>query len=143
VRKYLKSDFCLTYGDGLSDVNIKKLIFFHKKFKKGVATLLSIKPIPKYGKIVFNKNLVKKFYEKDSFREDWINGGFFVCSPKIFEYFKKKNSIFESDVLISLAKNKKLQGFKHRGFWYCMDTLRDKRHLNDLLKKKQAPWIKW
>ena len=142
IKKYVDNTFLLTYGDGLSDINISELIKFHQKFK-GIVTLSSVKPIPKYGKILFKKNLIKRFYEKEQFREDWINGGFFVCNKNLFSYFTKKNSVFESDVLNKLAKKGHLQGYKHTGFWYCMDTLRDKNFLNDIYKKGFTPWIKW
>tara|TARA_B110000037_G_C17102908_1_gene498708 strand:+ start:135 stop:854 length:720 start_codon:yes stop_codon:yes gene_type:complete len=142
IKKYVDDTFLLTYGDGLSDINISKLIKFHRKFK-GMVTLSSVKPVPKYGKILFKKNLIKRFYEKEQFREDWINGGFFVCNKDLFSYFTKKNSVFESDVLNRLAKKGHLQGYKHTGFWYCMDTLRDKNFLNDIYKKGFTPWIKW
>jgi glucose-1-phosphate cytidylyltransferase len=142
VEKYLDNTFCLTYGDGLSNVNIKKLVQFHKK-KKTIATLTTVKPIPHFGKIQFNGNIVTKFFEKDQKKENWINAGFFVCEKEIFKYLKKKNSIFETDVLPVLAKRKKLLAYKHKKFWYCMDTLRDKRYLNNLWISKRAPWKIW
>jgi glucose-1-phosphate cytidylyltransferase len=142
IKKFINGDFCLTYGDGLSDVNIHSLIKFHKK-KNHIITLTGVRPIPKYGKLFFKGNLVYKFCEKDAYKENWINGGFFVCSKKIFRYFKKVNSIFETDVLIGLVNEKKVLGYKHHGFWYCMDTLRDKRYLNSLWNLKKAPWKIW
>ena len=142
VEKYLDNTFCLTYGDGLSNVNIKKLVQFHKK-NKTIATLITVKPIPHYGKIQFKGNIVTKFFEKDQKKENWINAGFFVCEKEIFKYLKKKNSIFETDVLPVLAKRKKLLAYKHKKFWYCMDTLRDKRYLNNLWISKRAPWKIW
>ena len=142
VEKYLDNTFCLTYGDGLSNVNIKKLVQFHKK-NKTIATLTTVKPIPHFGKIQFNGNIVTKFFEKDPKKENWINAGFFVCEKKLFKYLKKKNSIFETDVLPVLAKRKKLLAYKHKKFWYCMDTLRDKRYLNNLWISKRAPWKIW
>ena len=84
-----------------------------------------------------------KFLEKDQTTENWINGGFFVCENKIFKYLNKKNSIFESDTLQVLAQKNKLTAYKHNDFWYCMDTLRDKRHLNNLWLSKKAPWKIW
>ena len=142
VKKYVSKTFCLTYGDGLSNINLTKLIDFHKKNRLTV-TLTAIKPTPHFGKIVFKGNKITKFLEKDKKKENWINGGFFVCEKKIFKYIKKKNTIFESDVLNSLANNKKLAAYKHKDFWYCMDTLRDKRHLNSLWLSKKAPWKIW
>ena len=142
IEKYLDNTFCLTYGDGLSNVNIKKLVQFHKK-NRTIATLTTVKPIPHFGKIQFKGNKVTKFFEKDQKKENWINAGFFVCEKEIFKYLNKKNSIFETDVLPVLAKRKKLLAYKHKKFWYCMDTLRDKRHLNNLWISKRAPWKIW
>ncbi len=142
VKKYIKTTFCLTYGDGLSNVNIDKLIYFHKK-NKSLVTLTTVKPTPHFGKIIFKGNQVVKFVEKDKNKENWINGGFFVCEKTVFNYLNKKNTIFEKDTLSSLAKRKKLSAYKHNDFWYCMDTLRDKRHLNSLWSLKKAPWKIW
>jgi len=144
IKKYVDVDevFCLTYGDGLSNVNIDKLINFHKK-NKAITTLTAVKPESRFGKIVFKGNKVSKFLEKDVLTENWINGGFFVCKKEVFKYFKKKNPIFESDILSSLAKKNKLAAYKHKDFWYCMDTLRDKRHLNNIWLCNKAPWKIW
>ena len=142
VKKYLDSTFCLTYGDGLSNVDIKKLINFHKK-NKLIVTLTTVKPSPHFGKIILKGNKVKIFSEKDKKSESWINGGFFVCEKEVFKYLKKKNTIFENGVLNILAHKKKLAAYKHNDFWYCMDTLRDKRHLNNLWLSKKAPWKIW
>ena len=142
VKKYLDNTFSLTYGDGLSNVNINKLINFHKK-NKSTATLTAVKPAPHFGKIIFKGNKVTKFLEKNKKMEKWINGGFFVCEKEIFKYIKKKNSILEIDVLGILAKKNKLAALRHDDFWYCMDTLRDKRYLNNLWSKKKAPWKIW
>jgi glucose-1-phosphate cytidylyltransferase len=142
VKKYVSKTFCLTYGDGLSNINLTKLIDFHKK-NRSTVTLTAIKPIPHFGKIIFKGNKVVKFLEKNQKKENWINGGFFVCEKKIFNYLNKKNTIFESDVLSLLAKRKELAGYKHKNFWYCMDTLRDKRYLNSLWLLKKAPWKIW
>ena len=142
VKKYVSETFCLTYGDGLSNINLTKLIDFHKK-NKSTATLTAIKPIAHFGKIIFKGNKVVKFLEKNKKKENWVNGGFFVCEKKIFKYINKKNTIFESDILNFLANNKKLAAYKHKDFWYCMDTLRDKRYLNKLWLSKKAPWKIW
>jgi glucose-1-phosphate cytidylyltransferase len=142
IKKYVGSIFCLTYGDGLSNVNINKLISFHKK-NKAIVTLTAIKPESRFGKIIFKGNRVSKFLEKDRTKENWINGGFFVCTKEIFKFLKKKNSILESDTLSFLAKKNKLAAYKHKYFWYCMDTLRDKRYLNNLWFYKKAPWKLW
>jgi glucose-1-phosphate cytidylyltransferase len=142
VKKYIDNTFCLTYGDGLSNINIYKLIHFHKK-NKSIATLTAVKPTPHFGKMAFKGNKVIKFFEKNKKKENWINGGFFVCKKNIFKYLVSKNSIFESEVLPILAKKKLLAAYKHDDFWYCMDTLRDKRYLNNLWLSKKAPWKIW
>jgi glucose-1-phosphate cytidylyltransferase len=142
VKKYIKGNFCLNYGDGLSTVDLKKLIRFHQK-SQSLVTLTTVKPIPHFGKIVFKGNKVIKFLEKDKKKESWINGGFFVCDKRIFNYINKKNSIFEMDTLPLLAKKGKLSAYKHQDFWYCMDTLRDKRYLNSLWFSKKATWKIW
>ena len=142
VKKYADDTFCLTYGDGLSNVNLNKLVNFHKK-SKSIVTLTAVKPIPHFGKLVFKGNKVIKFFEKNIEKENWINGGFFVCNKKIFNFFNKKNMIFESDILNILAKKKKLTAYKHFDFWYCMDNLRDKRYLIKLWLTKKAPWKIW
>jgi glucose-1-phosphate cytidylyltransferase len=142
VKKYINNTFCLTYGDGLSNVNLNKLIYFHNK-NKSIATLTAVKPIPHFGKMVFKGNKVFKFFEKNKKKENWINGGFFVCEKNIFKYLVSKNPIFESETLPILAKKKLLAAYKHNDFWYCMDTLRDKRYLNSLWSSKKAPWKIW
>jgi glucose-1-phosphate cytidylyltransferase len=142
IKKYIDGVFCLTYGDGLSNVNINTLVNFHKK-NKAIITLTAVKPESRFGKIVFNGNKVSKFLEKDVLTENWINGGFFVCQKEVFKYLNKKNTIFESDTLSLLAKKNKLAAYKHKDFWYCMDTLRDKRHLNNIWLCNKAPWKIW
>jgi len=142
IKKHINGTFCLTYGDGLSNVNIDKLINFHKK-NKPIVTLTTIKPQPLFGRLIFKGNKVIKFLEKDQKKESWINGGFFVCEKKIFNHLNEKNTIFERDTLSSLAIKKKLIAYKHKDFWYCMDTLRDKRYLNSLWSSKKAPWKIW
>ena len=142
IKKYIDGVFCLTYGDGLSNVNINTLVNFHKK-NKAITTLTAVKPESRFGKIVFNGNKVSKFLEKDVLTENWINGGFFVCQKEVFKYLNKKNTIFESDTLSLLAKKNKLAAYKHKDFWYCMDTLRDKRHLNNIWLCNKAPWKIW
>jgi glucose-1-phosphate cytidylyltransferase len=142
IKKYISDDFCLTYGDGLSNVNIDKLINFHKR-NSGVVTLTAVKPESRFGKLIFKGNKINKFLEKDHAKENWINGGFFVCKKEIFKYLNKKNTILESDTLSFLAKKNKLVAYKHKDFWYCMDTLRDKRYLNKIWLSRKAPWKIW
>jgi glucose-1-phosphate cytidylyltransferase len=120
----------LTYGDGLSNVNIKKLINFHKKHKK-ISTLTAVRPPARFGAIKIKGNKVVYFKEKSKLDEGWINGGFFVMEPEIFKYIKGNQTFLEKEPLVNLSKKKNLIAFKHLGFWQCMDTKRDK----DLLEK--------
>lgn len=144
IKKYLKDDqeFCLTYGDGLSNIEISKLIKFHKK-QKSLLTISSSKPPPRFGKITSKGNLIKKFHEKTLKNENWISIGFFICNIKIFKFFKKENQIFEKDIIPKLVKNRKVTVFKHYGFWKPMDTLKEKRELVYLWIKNRAPWKTW
>ena len=141
VKKFVGDTFFLTYGDGLSNVNLDKLLNFHQN-KKSIVSLTAVKPIPHFGKLVLSRDMVIKFSEKDPKKENWINGGFFVCDKAIFKYLNKTNCILESHTLDLLSKKKKLFSYKHNDFWYCMDTLRDKRYLNLLWKNKNTPWTK-
>ena len=144
IRKLINKneDFFMTYGDGLSNINLKLLLKFHRKHKK-IATLSSVRPIPRFGKITLSGSKIIKFEEKSQLREGWINGGFFVLNYRVFNYINnKEDCIFEKEPLQKLSKNSQLMAFKHHKFWHPMDTLRDKRYLNSLLKLKKAPWIK-
>ena len=135
LRKILSNKrFFLTYGDGISNVNIKKLMNFHLK-KKAVVTLTAVRPPARFGAIKIADGKVKIFREKSALDEGWINGGFFVCEPEIFEYLKNDKTILESEPLKILGRRKKLFAFKHTKFWYCMDTIRDKEILEKKLKK--------
>ena len=142
IKKYVGDTFCLTYGDGLSSINIKNLIKFHNKNKK-LATVLAVKPVGRFGSIKIKNNLVEQFLEKPQGDNSWINGGFFILNKKIFKYIQENNSIWEREPLENLAKNKQLNAFKFEGFWYAMDTLRDKNYLEDLWNTKKAPWKIW
>jgi glucose-1-phosphate cytidylyltransferase len=135
-------NFMLTYGDGLTNQNLKKLLKFHLKHKK-VATMTVVKPIARFGEVFLNGNRVSKFEEKPQLNQNWINGGFFVLNYKIFDYIKNDKTVFEKFPLEKLAKNKKLMAYKHEGFWKCMDNLGDKNFLDKICKeKKKVPWIK-
>tara|TARA_B100000035_G_C20885768_1_gene502635 strand:+ start:69 stop:767 length:699 start_codon:yes stop_codon:yes gene_type:complete len=142
LQKFINNQsFFLTYGDGLSNVNLKKLLDQHKR-KKKILTLTAVHPPARFGEIEIKGGLVSKFEEKPQLQKGWINGGFFVCDPKIFNFIDKKNVMFERDPITKLVKNKQLAVFQHEGFWFCMDTLRDKRVLDNLYKTRRAPWIK-
>ena len=135
LNKFLKDDhFLMTYGDGISNVNIKKLIEFHKKNKK-IATLTAVRPPARFGSIKISGKIVKVFREKSKVDEGWINGGFFVFDPKIFKYIKNDSTFLEKEPLEIISKKKQLIAYKHKGFWQCMDTLRDKYLIEKILKK--------
>ena len=141
LKKYIKDDyFFMTYGDGISDVNLDKLLKFHLK-NKGVATLTAVHPPVRFGELKFENRIIKSFIEKPQIGNGWVNGGYFVLNRNIFKYIKNKKTLFEREPLSILSKKKKLFGFKHSGFWQCMDTVRDKIYIKSLLKKKKD--IKW
>ena len=142
VEKYLNNEknFCLSYGDGLSNVNIEKLIKFHINSNK-IATLTAVKYRNPKGVLSINKNMmINNIKEKPV---EYINGGFFVLSKNIFKYLKNDKTIFEKDCLPFLAKKNQLISFKHNDFWACMDTLREKKELNFLWKQKKCKWKVW
>lgn len=136
--------FMLTYGDGVSDVNIDELIKCHKESGK-LVTMTAVQLSGRFGALVIkNDNMITSFMEKPKGEESWINGGFFVCQPEVFDYIKDGDkTIFERAPLENLANDKQLNAFKHRGFWQPMDTLRDKKELTELWESNQAPWAKW
>lgn len=147
ISKYLREeeDFCLTYGDGVANIDITKLIKFHKKHGK-IATVTAVQPQGRYGALTLNKkknDQIDHFIEKPKGDTHWINGGFFVLKKAALEEIKGDRDIWERKPLENLAKKNKLMAFKHYGFWQAMDTLSDKNYLNDLIKSKKAPWIKW
>jgi glucose-1-phosphate cytidylyltransferase len=144
IQKYINNEpFMLTYGDGVSDVNIKELVDYHKLHGR-LATVTSVQPMGRFGALDLTDNdEVNGFYEKPKGDGSWINAGFFVLQPEIFDYIDGDSTIFEKEPLEGLAKNKELMSFKHKGFWQPMDTLRDKNHLEDLWKSGQAPWRTW
>lgn len=138
------STFMLTYGDGVADININKLVSFHKKHKE-LITMTSVQPEGRFGSLkITDNNKVDEFLEKPKGDGNWINGGFFVCEPRVFDYIGNNESeTFEKAPLEKLTKDEKLFTYKHHGFWKPMDTKRDKDQLEDLIAKNKAPWIKW
>ena len=135
LKKKLGNDtFLLTYGDGISNVNLNKLIKFHKKNKK-LITLTAVRPPARFGAIKILGNKVKTFKEKSKLDEGWINGGFFVVEPKFLNFIKDDSTFLEKEPLERASKNNQLLAFKHNGFWQCMDTKRDKDFLEGKLKK--------
>ena len=143
LKKYLKNGtFMLTYGDGLSNVNINNLKKFHKNHKK-IVTVTGVHPIARFGELNLKGKRVKNFKEKPQVNNGWINGGFFVMEPKIFKYLKNDKTILEGNPLEKLARTNQLMAYLHEGFWYCMDTPRDKDNLDLIWRKKNVPWKKW
>ncbi len=133
LKKYLKDTFLITYGDGLSNVNLNQLIKFHKKNKK-LITLTAVRPPARFGAIKINNNIVKYFREKNLLDSGWINGGFFVIEPKFIDYIKNDRTFLEQEPFKKVTKKKQMLAFKHSGFWQCMDTLRDKEILEKKIK---------
>ena len=143
LKKYLKKEknFMLTYGDGLTNQNLSKLLNFHLNHKR-IATITAVRPPVRFGELVLQKNKVKSFKEKPQAKSGWINGGFFIFKQEIFNFIKNKNVMLEREPLNNLTKSKQLIAYQHNGFWQCMDTMRDKRFLENLIKKKSPPWTK-
>jgi glucose-1-phosphate cytidylyltransferase len=134
--------FMLTYGDGVSDVNLNELLAFHRA-QGCIATVSAVRPPARFGGLVFNGNRVVEFTEKPQIGEGWINGGFLVFEPGVFAYLGNDETVLESDVLEKLAADGELAAFRHERFWQCMDTLRDKRLLEQLWREDHAPWRVW
>ena len=142
IQDKIDNTFCMTYGDGVSDVNLNNLLTFHKE-KKSLATLTAIHPPERFGVLNLSGDYVTEFHEKHTGESSWINGGFFVFEPEIFDYLQNDSTVLERAPLETLAKEQKLSAFKHNGFWHPMDTLRDKKHLEDLWTSEKAPWKIW
>jgi len=143
IQNHIDETFCLTYGDGVSDVNIRDLISFHNS-KKSLATLTAIHPPERFGVLNISGEYVTEFHEKHRGESSWINGGFFVFEPKIFDYLLDGDStILEKKPLETLAHEQNLTAFKHNGFWHPMDTLRDKNYLENLWFDNKANWKIW
>ena len=142
IQDEIDSTFCVTYGDGLSDINLNDLILFHKE-KRSLATLTAIHPPERFGVLNLSGDYVTEFHEKHAGESSWINGGFFVFEPEIFDYLQDDSTVLERIPLETLAKEQKLTAFKHDGFWHPMDTLRDKIHLETLWTSEKAPWKNW
>ena len=136
LKKFLDNTFLLTYGDGLSNINLKQLVKFHKKNKK-LVTLTAVRPPARFGFIKIKGKSVKYFREKNALDAGWINGGFFVMEPKFLNFIKNDKTFLEQEPFKILTKKNELLAFKHEGFWPCMDTLRDKKILEDKVKEKK------
>ncbi|MBU0502527.1 MAG: glucose-1-phosphate cytidylyltransferase [Candidatus Margulisbacteria bacterium] len=144
AEKYLGGEpFMLTYGDGVCDVNIKELLKFHQHHGK-LATVTAVRPLGRFGALSIKADSqVSRFQEKTEGNNSWINGGFFILSPKVLDYIKDENVPFENDPVRKLAKSGELMAYKHDGFWQPMDTLREKKILEDLWETGAAPWKVW
>jgi len=143
VKDYIGKDtFCFTYGDGLSDIDIGKLIEFHQN-QKTHATLTAVQPPGRFGILRLERDRVASFREKPQGDGAWINGGFFVLEPAVMDYIEDDASVWEQDPLMNLARDGMLSAFRHNGFWHPMDTLRDKQILEEMWDSKKAPWKKW
>lgn len=144
VKKYIESEdyFFFTYGDGVSNINISKLLKHHLKEGKK-ATLTAVKPPGRYGALKLDGNNVLQFQEKPEGDQAWINGGFFVLNPSVLDHINGDKSIWEREPLMELAAEGQLSAYRHDGFWMPMDTLRDKNKLEDLWQKRLAPWKIW
>ena len=144
IKEFVEGEtFLLTYGDGLSDVNIQELVSFHKAHKK-ILTVTAVNPGQRFGVMVIGKNgNVTSFQEKRDSDGELINGGFMVVEPQIFDYIEGDFTFFEKEPVENLVKDNQIVAYQHDGFWQCMDTQRDKEKLEDLLEKGIAPWVVW
>jgi glucose-1-phosphate cytidylyltransferase len=143
LRRWLGHEpFMLTYGDGVCDIDVRALLDFHGACGR-IATVTAVRPPARFGGLVFDGPLVAEFTEKPQIGEGWINGGYMVFEPRVFDYIKSDDVSLEIDVLETLARERELAAYKHEGFWQCMDTLRDKRQLDQMWRDNQAPWHVW
>ena len=143
VKKYVENEtFCFTYGDTLNDIQIDKLISFHFD-KKILATVTACKPPEKYGLLKIENEKVIDFQEKPHIEGEWVNGGFFVLNPQVFDYIKTDSTVWEKEPMEKLTKDGQLSAYKHRGFYQPMDTISDKNHLEKLWQNNEAFWKVW
>ena len=143
VKKYVENEtFCFTYGDTLNDVKINELIDFHSD-KKVLATVTACKPPEKYGLLKIENEKVVDFQEKPHIEGEWVNGGFFVLNPQVFDYIKSDSTVWEKEPMEKLTKDDQLSAYKHRGFYQPMDTISDKNHLEKLWQNNEASWKVW
>ena len=142
VRDYIDDTFCLTYGDGVSDINLRDLIAFHRE-QETLATVTAIQPAGRFGSIEIAGARVKSFLEKPRGDNRWISGGFFVCEPEVLDRIESDSTIWEREPLESLARDNQLSVYRYEGFWMAMDTLRDKEYLEKLWNEGKASWKVW
>ena len=142
MRKFVDNETVLfTYGDGLCDVDVNRLLEFHKSHNK-IATMTAVRPAARFGELELEGDTVSKFQEKPQMNQGWINGGYFVVEPEFFDFIEGDETVLEQSPLETLSKVGELKAYKHNGFWQCMDTKRDKDFLDGLVKQGNVPWIK-
>jgi glucose-1-phosphate cytidylyltransferase len=134
--------FMLTYGDGVADIDLKALVAFHRSHGR-LATVTAVRPQARFGGILFEGDQVMEFKEKPQTGEGWINGGFFVMEPGVFDYLHGDATVLEEDPLENLARDGQLMAYKHPGFWQCMDTLRDRNSLESMWQSGRPLWMLW
>lgn len=134
--------FMFTYGDGVADINLNDLLTFHRSHGK-LATVTTVRTPARFGRIGFDGDRIAEFYEKPESGEGWISGGYFVLNAKVFDYIDNDSTIWERDPVETLAKDGQLMGFRHYGFWSCMDTLKEKNYLEELWNSGKSPWKIW
>ncbi len=143
IQKYVGNEpFMMTYGDGVSDIDLNELVSFHKKHGK-LATMSSVRPESRFGNLDINNGQVIEFREKDIIDSTWINCGFMVLEPEVFDYIEGDDTVFEREPLQQLASKGQLMTYQHKGFWQCMDTLRDKQKLENMWESGKAAWKLW
>jgi glucose-1-phosphate cytidylyltransferase len=144
LQPWLKDDetFLLTYGDGVGDIDVRALVEFHRTHGR-LATVTTVRSPSRFGRIAFNEDHVTEFYEKPQTSEGWINGGFFVFDSKIIDYIDGDQTVLEREPIERLARDGQLMGYRHYGFWSCMDTLKEKNYLDEMWASGKAPWAVW
>ncbi|MEW6116808.1 MAG: glucose-1-phosphate cytidylyltransferase [Nitrospirota bacterium] len=144
LKRFLQNDECFmfTYGDGVADINISELLEFHRSHGK-LATVTTVRSPARFGRIGFNNDMITEFYEKPQAAEGWINGGYFVLCPSVIDYIDGDATIWERDPIERLARDGQLMGYRHYGFWSCMDTLKEKNTLEELWNSGNPPWKVW
>lgn len=144
LRTWLDKDetFMFTYGDGVTDLNIKALLDFHKSHGK-LATVTTVRTPERFGRITFEDDRVVEFYEKPEASEGWVNGGYFILNAEVLDYIEGDDTVWERETVVRLARDGQLVGYRHNGFWSCMDTLREKNMLEEIWSSGNAPWKIW
>lgn len=144
LKKWLENEnlFMFTYGDGVADIDLKALLNFHRAHGR-LATVTTVRAPARFGRIVFDEDRVVNFYEKPEAAEGWINGGYFILNPEVIDYIEGDETIWERDPIERLARDGQLMGYRHYGFWSCMDTLKEKNYLEELWSSGKAPWKIW